>query len=188
MGLKTDIVLTADGAGTLNMEYRISGLLAEIGALDGNAAWPAVPVGRADFERTLDGLEDLRLLSFSEGEEGGDLIYRAAVGFPRLEAVLPLLDRGGRMLSLARGEKQSLLVRLRPEGKEEALDGELLALAEEHFRGYSFSMSLSAPSAVEIRVTGGDFLVDQGKGKAGFSVPMDKLMSPGQFPVVEFVF
>jgi hypothetical protein len=189
VGLKTDIVLKADGTGTVNLEYRISGEFQRIGALDGNARWPSVPVGQADFERTISSMEGLRLLSFSTGKEGPSLIYRAALSFSKLEDILPLLGRDGENISLVRGEPRSLVLRLTAgqEGLEE--NPELLALAEEAFRGYDIAMSLSAPSAVELRVREGEGLeIEQGRRKAGFSIPVSKIITRREALTVEFVF
>lgn len=189
LGVKTEIAVKADGTGTINTEYRISRDLMNIGEQDDNERWPAVPLGQADFERTLDGLEGLTLISFSIREDGPDLIYRTAVGFSKLEDILPLMDYGGGAVSLVQGEKQSLLLNLIPEdAKLEDLEPEFLALMEETFQGYSFAISLSAPSPVEIRVKGGSLRVEQGGRKAGFSVPMYELISRKEPPTVEFVF
>jgi hypothetical protein len=191
VGVKTDIVLKADGTGTVNMEYRISRQFQDIGALDGNARWPSVPVGRADFERTIDRLEGLTLLSFSSGAEGPDLLYRAAVGFSRLEDILPLLGSGGKAVSLVRGERRSLVLRLAPgrEGGSAAENPELLALAEKAFRGYDIAVSLISPSPVELRVPEGEgMVIEQGGRKAGFSVPVYEIISRGRTLTAEFVF
>ncbi|MDR0451076.1 MAG: hypothetical protein LBH26_07400 [Treponema sp.] len=187
LGSSAEIILQAGGGGRLKLEYRVSRQFQNIGALDGNARWPSVPAGRADFERSVDSLEGLRLISFSAGEEGPDLLYRAEIGFSALEDILPLLDYGGEAASLVRGERRSLVLRLGP-GPETADPG-LLALAEEAFRGYHIALSLISPSPVELRVRGGDSLrIEQEGGKAGFSVPLyDLILLPG--PVTaEFVF
>jgi hypothetical protein len=191
IGLKTDIVLRADGTGTVNMEYRISREFQDIGALDGNARWPSVPVGQADFERTVSRMEGLRLLSFSTREEGSDLLYRAAVGFSKLEDILPLLGAGEETVSLVRGEGRSLVLRLAPgrESGSEAENPELLALVEEAFRAYDIAISLSAPSPVELRVREGKGLkIEQGGRKAGFSIPVSEIISRTEALTVEFMF
>ncbi|MDR2745971.1 MAG: hypothetical protein LBB77_00865 [Treponema sp.] len=190
IGVKTEIALKADGTGTIHVEYRISRELMDIGILDGNTRWPGVPVGEADFERSIDGLEGLSKISFSTREEGPDLIHRITAGFSKLEDILPLLDYNGEAASLVRGEKRSLVLHLAPfpENRDEAVEPELLALAEEAFRGYFFAMSLSAPSPVEIRVSGANPRIEQGGRKAGFSIPFYELISKNESPTVEFVF
>jgi hypothetical protein len=191
VGLKTEIVMKADGTGTLRTTYRIAREFMDIGALDGNERWPGVPVGRADFERSVAGMEGLTLVSYSAKEEGADLVCEALVGFSKLEDVLPLLDYGGTAASLVRGEKLSLVLRLTPE-REPGTDvpsPDLLAAAEEAFRGYDFALSLSAPSPVEMKVRGenGPRIERDGK-KAGFSVPIYELISRSGPLTVEFVF
>jgi hypothetical protein len=191
IGLKTDIVLKADGTGTVTMEYRISREFQDIGALDGNARWPTVPVGQADFERTISRTEGLRLLSFSTGEEGPNLLYRATVGFSKLEDILPLLGEDGKNISLIREERRSLVLRLTPgrEAESEGESPELLALVEEAFRGYDIAISFSAPSPVELRVREGKGLeIEQGGRKAGFSIPISEIVSRREALTVEFIF
>jgi hypothetical protein len=190
VGLKTEITLKADGTGTLLMEYRISREFMDIGALDGNARWPSVPVGRADFERSIGRMEGLKLISFSATEDNSDLLYKASVGFSKLEDILPLLDHSGEAASLIRGEKrQSLVLTLGRENETETISPDLLAMVEEAFRAYLFTVSLSAPSQVEIRVEGGEASrLERDGNKAGFSIPVYELISRNKPMTVEFVF
>ncbi|MDR0399352.1 MAG: hypothetical protein LBH51_00225 [Treponema sp.] len=196
LGSRAEIVLKADGAGTLNLEYRISRQVQNIGALDGNARWPGVPVDRADFERGIARLNAARpgavkLLSFSAREEGPDMVYRAAAAFSRLEDILPLLDYNGGGIRYIRGEKQSLTLNFAPKGElgGDSVDPALLVLAEEAFRGYNIAISLSSPSPVELRVQGeGDARIEREGGKAGFSVPLYRLISLSGPLTAEFIF
>jgi hypothetical protein len=198
-----EITLNADGTGRMAVEYRVSRQLEAIGSLDGNARWPGVPVGRADFERSLERLEGLRLRSFAAREEGPDLVSRAVIDFSRLEDLLPLLDYHGEGARLSReGNKQTLRLRLGgPPGSRSAVaeapspvDPQLLALMEQLSQGYTVALSLSAPSAVELRVdhAGGgpprDLRIEQAGRKAGFSVPLSYFFLPGESLEAEFVF
>jgi hypothetical protein len=196
LGAEAEIVLKAGGAGTLNLEYRVSRHFQNIGALDGNARWPGVPVDRSDFERSVARLnagrpDAVKLSSFSVREDGPDTVYRAEVGFSRLEDVLPLLDYGGQGAALIRGEPHSLMLNFMPGSgsPREPVDPELLALAEEALRGYNITMRFTAPSPVELRAQGGgDLRIEQEGGKAGFSVPLYQLISRDEPLRVEFLF
>jgi hypothetical protein len=187
LGSKAEIVLQSGGSGKLNLEYRISRQFQSTGALDGNARWPSVPVDRADLERSVARLNAgrpgaVKLQSFSVKEDGPDLLYRVVIGFSRLEDILPLLDYAGEPPVLVRGERQTLVFRFAPgtEAMAETADPELLALAEEAFRGYEIAVSLSAPSPVGLRIRGGTLAVEQDGRKAGFSVPVyDLITGPG---------
>lgn len=204
VGVGMDITLNADGTGRMTVEYRVSRQLEAIGGLDGNARWPSVPVGKADFERSLERLEGLRLRSFTAREEGPDLVSRAVIEFSRLEALLPLLDYQGEGARLSReGDKQTLRLRLGgPAGSRSAgaegpspVDPQLLSLMEQLSQGYTVALSLSAPSAVELRLDGGtggespqDLRIERGGRKAGFSVPLTYFFQPGKALEAEFVF
>jgi hypothetical protein len=201
-----EITLNADGTGRMTVEYRVSRQLEAIGSLDGNARWNSVPVGKADFERSLERLEGLRLRSFASREEGPDLVHRAVVDFSSLEALLPLLDYNGEGARLSReGNTRTLRLRLGSPSAESPpgpagepagtppLDPQLRSLMEQLSQGYTIAVSLSAPSAVELRLDSGKGLppdprIEQGGKKAGFSVPLSRFFVPGETLEAEFIF
>jgi hypothetical protein len=190
VGLDTKIVLNADGTGRMILEYRVSRQFEAIGALDGNASRPSVPVGRVDFERSIERLEGLSLVSFSSKEEDRDLVTQAVVSFSRLEDALPLLDSGGEGAALYReGDKQVLRLRLGG-GTGGDLDPQLLSLAEQASQGYDIAVSLQAPGNVELRVKGDREGLEAGESgkKAGFSVALSRFFRPGRDLELEFVF
>jgi hypothetical protein len=84
VGAGADIVMNADGSGRMTLEYRVSRQFEAIGALDGNARWQTVPVGRTDLERSVERLNAVKLLSFSSKEEGPDLVNKAVLSFSLL--------------------------------------------------------------------------------------------------------
>jgi hypothetical protein len=191
VGAKAEITLNASGGGRLALEYRVSRQFEAIGALDGNTRWPSVPVGKADFERSLERLEGLKLLSFSSKEEGPDLVTRALIGFSRLEDILPLLDYSEEGARLSReGDKQVLRLRLGSPAPQDPIDPQLLALAEEVSRPYHIAVSLVSPSAVEFRAGGAgeDLRIEQNGKTAGFSVPLSYFFLPGRTLEAEFLF
>jgi hypothetical protein len=186
MGIRSDIVLNADGTGKLHLEYRVSRQLEAIGALDGNAGRPVLPTGRADFERSLRRLEGLSLDSYSSGTEGGDLVQRAVISFSRLENILPLLDSGGAGLR-QEGDRRVLSLRFK---SAENPDPRLLSLAEQAAQGYALAFSLSAPGGVELRLRGDreGLALEENGGKAGFSLALSRLFRPGGDLELDFVF
>ncbi|MDR2375862.1 MAG: hypothetical protein LBD96_05420 [Treponema sp.] len=189
VGLRSDIVLNADGTGRISLEYRISRQFEAIGALDGNTGRPTVPAGRADFERSIKRLEGLTLSSFSSAEEGRDLVNKAVVSFTRLENILPLLDSGGGGATLSReGDRQ--LLRVRFDSARQDIDPQLLALVEQLSLGYTIALSLSAPGDVKLRVKGDreDLVIEESGRKAGFSLALSRFFRPGKELELEFVF
>jgi len=107
LGVAADITIRADGSGTIVLEYRVSQMLESLGRLDGNENWPAIPVGKVDFERSLARIPGLRLSSFSakdvpHSSSGGgrDLLTKVALEFKDTAALLAFLDSAGSHASL----------------------------------------------------------------------------------------
>jgi len=96
-GISTNIVINQNGSGTISIEYRISNTLDSIGRLDGNQRWNTIPVGRADFERTVSRLNDIRLLSFNTREDANDVYFSLRLEFSSIQGLLSFMDAYGQM-------------------------------------------------------------------------------------------
>jgi hypothetical protein len=148
IGIKADINLAKNGSGSIKLEYRVSLLVQSLGVLDGNEKWHTIPVGRADFDRTLARLPGLRLTSFSETQTGGDIIDKAEIEFDKIESLLPFLDAGGKARFSSDQGKNRLSLNL-SEGYAER-DPDLAALVQEVSEGYTVEISFSTTSAPEL--------------------------------------
>jgi hypothetical protein len=174
-GVSADISVREDGSGKIALEYRVSRLAEALGKLDGNSRWQTVPVGRADFERTVARLPGMRLISFSAREtpsggaaNGGDIINKAELEFKDLESLLAFLDASGKRAVFVRengGNRLSLT--LMAARSAEAVDHDLLTLLREVSRGYELRLSFSAPGTASLSVTPG-------------TVPAARIVSPGK--------
>jgi hypothetical protein len=174
IGVKADISLRADGSGRLALEYRVSSMAEALGRLDGNQRWQTVPVGRADFERTLARLPHLRLSTFSSSRDGKDLINKAVLEFKEIEDLLAFFDPQGQgkyaAFTRENGKNRLSLVFL--EGGE--ADAALLSLVREASEGYAFSFSMGVPENAELALT-------NGKGKKFTPQPPSaRVVSPGK--------
>ncbi|MDR1618913.1 MAG: hypothetical protein LBS06_07705 [Treponema sp.] len=154
IGVRADISLRGDGSGRLNLEYRIGRALDSLGKLDGNERWPTVPAGKADFERSLQRLPGLRLLSFSTREEGKAILNRVALEFDDLEALCRFLDASGGGAVLSREGAAVSLALILNRGTEDP-DPDLAALIRNICEGYRVEMSLSVPGEAELAFTDG---------------------------------
>jgi hypothetical protein len=145
IGVNADISLNADGSGTVRLEYRLSRLLKTLGEQDGNERWYPLPVGKADFERSLARLPGLSLLSFTSKDDGKDLIVTVKLGFSDPRALVSFLDACGEGAVYA-GTNNSgrLFLVLYGGGKE--TNRELQNLFAEAASGYSVRISLSLPA------------------------------------------
>jgi hypothetical protein len=169
IGVSADISIREDGSGKIVLEYRVSPMLEALGRLDGNERWQTIPAGRADFERTLARLPDLRLVSFSsKNESGGDVVNRAELEFKNIESLPAFLDgRGNRAAFIRENGKNRLSLTLLDATRSAAADAELLGLVREVCRGYELRLSLSAPKTASLVMTPND-------------IPAAKIVSPGK--------
>ena len=149
-GVSADITMRRDGSGRIAMEYRFSRMAEVLGRLDGNERWPIIPVGRADFERTIARIPDMRLVSFSSREEASpngadkDIVNKVELEFGNIEALLTFLDPSGKRAVLSReGEKNRLSVNLN-ESVSSEVNADLLDLLSQVCAGYELKLSFSA--------------------------------------------
>jgi hypothetical protein len=174
IGVSADITIRKNGSGFITLEYRISGELESLGKLDGNARWPPVPAGRADFERTVARIPSMRISSFSSKKRDGDLINRVKLHFGDTGALLKFLDALGTGASLTRENGRNLLA-LDFGGEEGPADPALAELAMGMLAGYSLSLAIDAGAEGEL------FLVDRnGKTRETESLPAGWVLRGGR--------
>jgi hypothetical protein len=149
IGIKTNITIRNNGTGTIDLEYRISRIAESLGKLDGNEGWPVLPVGKADFERTISRIDGLRLTSFSVRDDEKDRVIRAKMDFSRPEALIDFLDAPGQRAHLIREEKKHRLS-LTLGGGTQNQDPELMELVETVFRGYAIELGITFPRDITL--------------------------------------
>jgi hypothetical protein len=152
IGVQADITINRDGGGIIILEYRMSRLLESLGKLDGNAAWPPVPVGRADFERTVARIDGLELLSFTANTRDDPVTMKAKLQFADPETLFRFLDSSGRNARFYREEGKDC-VSLTLGGNHEPWDPDLAALAAGISEGYSIDIRFKLPRNAELTVT-----------------------------------
>ena len=155
LGVSADISIRKDGSGRIALEYRVSQVLESMGRLDGNARRPAIPVGRADFERSLARIPGLRLVSHKTKDVpnaagGRDLRTTAVLEFRDTAALLAFLDSSGGGATLTQKDGKNLL-RLVFRDSSAAIDNaDLKSLLKEISAGYGINVSLRAPAGARI--------------------------------------
>jgi hypothetical protein len=187
VGVSADVTIRKNGSGFITLEYRISGELESLGRLDGNARWPSVPVGRADFERTVARIPSMRIASFSSKKRDGDIVNKVKLSFGDTGALLKFFDALGGGARLIRENGHNLLA-LDFGGNEGPVDPALAEFAAKTLAGYSLSFRFDTGTEGEL------FLVDRNDEIRGteslpsgwtvrsgremfFSVPMGDLLT-----------
>ena len=191
LGINADIVLNRNGSGTIALEYHISKSLDSLGKLDGNERWNTIPVGRADFERTLDRLPEIKLLSFSSKEDEKNIIIAAKMEFANLQGLLAFLDASGRRSSMTGDAGSGSIVLILNEGAAggaSSMSGSPLdKLIADISESYSVKMSMSFPAEGSLNITdnqgnplnsGAEFN-SRGK-KVSFSFPLYRVLSSSE--------
>ena len=171
LGVSAEISLNADNSGTIVLEYRISRLLETLGAQDGNINWLPVPIGRADFERSLQRLPGIRMLSFNSKRDSSDLINTVKLQFSDMDSLLFFLDPGGQKASFESGAGVNRLVL--------QLTDERNLEQDEAFAGLIRSVSQAYSVYISLEIT------PRGK-KTDFLMPVNDLLSASAPIILEF--
>jgi len=195
IGVSVDISLNQNGSGNAALEYQISKALDALGRLDGNERWNTIPVGRADFERTMDRLPGMKLTSFSSKEDGNNLIINAKMEFKDLNTLMSFFDAGGLRSSFS-GDAHSGRIFLTlndPKSKNTAALENLIA---EISKPYSVKMAMGFPGEGSIKITDsrgfslneipGSIIIPSGK-KVSFSLPLYSVLSATDGINIEFL-
>ncbi|MDR2965469.1 MAG: hypothetical protein LBU88_06810 [Treponema sp.] len=99
LGLNMDISMRSNGSGRIVMEYSVPAGAENIGRLDGNENWPIIPVGRADWQRTVSRINGVKLVSFSSRQRQQEVITKVTLDFDNPNALANLLDPSGTRVS-----------------------------------------------------------------------------------------
>ena len=185
LGIDADIVLNSNGSGTIALEYRISKSLDSLGKLDGNERWNTIPVGKADFERTMDRLPEMKLLSFSSKEDEKNRIISAKMEFASLRGLLAFLDASGRRSTLSGDARSGHIILTLNEGRKNT-DADFNRLLADICEGYSVKLGMSFPGE-------GSLTVSDGQGKPLAVIPGSEIQARGKrvscsFPLYEILF
>ena len=194
IGISMDITLNRDGSGTVTLEYLVSQSLESLGRLDGNERWNTIPVGRADFERTMDRLPGMKLLSFSSREFGKDIAINAKMEFANLRALMAFLDAGG-LRSSFHGDAASGRITLNlSEGngiKDPALDKLIADISVSYFVRMSMtfptegSLTMTDAKGISIPALPESHIRTRGE-QVSFDIPLYEILSSTEGINVEF--
>jgi len=176
LGAAADIVLRADGSGSIALEYRVSPMLESIGRLDGNAHQPAIPIGKTDFERTIARIPNLSIKSFSVK----DHVTKVTLSFKDTAALLAFLDSSGTRASLTQTDGTTKLRLVLTDPVTTPVDEHLLSLLKEVSAGYELGISFTTPRPATLEVippsTPTKKLITKGK-KVSFAIEMGELVA-----------
>ena len=195
VGVSVDISLNQNGSGSVALEYQISKALYSLGRLDGNERWNTIPVGRADFERTMDRLSGMKLTSFSSKEDGNDLIINAKMEFKDLNSLMSFIDSSGLRSSFS-GDAYSGRIFMTLNDAKPKNTIALENLIADISKSYSVKMAMGFPGEGSVKITDnrgfpldkipGNIIVSPGK-KVSCTLPLNSILSATDGVNVEFL-
>jgi hypothetical protein len=194
-GISADIALNQNGSGTVTVGYQISKALDALGKLDGNERWYTIPVGRADFERTMDRLPGMKLTSFSSKEDRNDIIINAKMEFDDLNSLMFFIDANGLRSSFS-GDARSGRIFMALNKTNAKNINTLEQLIAEISESYSVKLSMSFPNEGSVKITDnrglsltdipGSIIISSGK-KVSCSLPLNSVLTVADGINVEFL-
>jgi hypothetical protein len=157
--MSMNVQMNKDGSGRLTMEYRISKLISSLGGLDGNESMPTIPVGKTDWERTIERIPGAKLASYSIVEGKLDTQVKIAIDyfdeFTLGELLAPLekritIDNQGQS-----GSFEILVLDAVSSVDESKYDKDFLDLMRVFWEGYNVSFSFNGPADSTLTITDG---------------------------------
>jgi hypothetical protein len=195
VGVSADISLNQNGSGNAVLEYQISKALDALGRLDGNERWNTIPVGKADFERTMDRLPGIKLTSFSSKEDRNELIINVKMEFEDLNSLMSFIDASGIRSSFS-GDAYSGRIFMVINDAKYKTTAALEKLIMEISRSYSVKMAMGFPNEGSIKITDnrglsldeipGSMIYSSGK-KVTCSLPLSSVLSAKDGINIEFL-
>jgi len=156
VGLSMEIQMRRNGSGRLVLEYRVSRMAESLGRLDGNENWPIIPVGRADFERTLARIPGMRLVSYSSSEGAQDVVTNITLEYDNTDALLKFIDPSGTRASLSTENQSGRLDIILNEPVSSDYNEDLFELVRQVSASYGLSISFSAEGNSALSFTDGE--------------------------------
>ncbi len=145
MGIDTKVVISRNGSGKVEAEYRLSEELVAFGELEANKAMLPVPLTRADVENSLRNVEGLRLDSWSSRKEGTDLLIKTVISFDTLDALVYYLDPRGE-LAKHTSESGTERIGFTVGEKLPRFEPDMKPIVEEAFAPYNFRFMVELPA------------------------------------------
>jgi len=152
LGLSLDITMNKDGSGRIVMEYRISQMLENMGAFDGNESMPAIPLSREDWAKAFERNSGVKLVSFSSKKNNQDAIINVTLDFKDEAALLSLLDPFGEKVSVKQKDGSGALEIILLDDSISFSEDEI-SLTRMLMEGYNFSISFQALGNSALAIT-----------------------------------
>lgn len=143
------IALSQDGSGEVDLVYRVSRFVMNLGGAEKDRSQLPLPVAEEDFTRTVRAVEGLSLKRYQRIDDEEKATITATLAFADVKALGALLGDDPEAFSLAKeGEKTVFKLLLVP-GNPDPLDAKTKEFFQSFFNAYGLNYTLIAPSPVK---------------------------------------
>lgn len=144
------ITLNTDGSGRLRLAYTASRAFVNLGTIDEEERFYAVPVSEEDFRSTADKIDGLSLQSFSLDEKVDTTYIEATLDFDSVEALSGLFGSSGPgAIELTQEGNDVVYRQVIYGGSAEEIDGESRDFIQTFFAGNVVEFSFEAPAGIK---------------------------------------
>ena len=151
-----------------------------LGKQDGNAGYPVVPVGRTDIDRTLARIPGMKLLAYSEKNDGRDRIITVKLRFDTMDALIGFMDASGEK-AVYSGERNTKKLTFTVVSARPNRNADMNVLLRRVSQGYSVNFTMSFPTEGKAAVQDGAGLSLNTQGsfsgkKVSCSLPLETVL------------
>jgi hypothetical protein len=154
IGIDGKLVIRTDGSGTLDLSYRVSQIVTDIGRAGAQESPLPLPVTKEDFERGVGGVFGVRLASFSRSENEKDISIHAVIGFDSVSALAQVAAFRDEAPSLTVSGGSHTYSQLIVKATSDQPSADTQAMLDALFSGYKVSLSVEAPAQIQTYTLG----------------------------------
>jgi len=149
IGVDSRLTVRDNGSGTLQLTYRISQLVADLGVSStGKSAIP-LPVSRSDFERSLAASNGkVQLTRFDKSEDEKDITIRAEIAFDSLDSLAKIDAFHDAELKWGTEGSRRTFSQVVARTPRQPLSDDSRRMLEALFDGYDLSFVVVAPQPI----------------------------------------
>ncbi len=143
------ISLSENGSGEVDLVYRVSRLVMNLGGAEKDRSQLPLPIAEDDFTRTIRAIDGLTLKRYSRVDDEEKTTITAGLTFADVKALGALLGEDRDAFSLAAAGGRTVFRLLLVPGNPEPLDAKTKEFFQSFFNAYGLGFTLVAPAPVK---------------------------------------
>jgi hypothetical protein len=149
VGIDSKLFVRADGSGTLDLTYRVSQMIVDLGRSGTEKVDLPLPITKEDFQRGLQDVPGVRLSGFSRSENEKDITIHVQLAFDSVDALSRVAAFRGESLSIAVSGGQHTFTQTVAKAAAAEMSQDSLQMLDTFFNGYTISLSFEAPAPIQ---------------------------------------